>query len=86
MEMTDIIFRMNKSNLYAVCDAKGDGTLNCSITKLGTSCPIEDQDGDISIGTEEPNYQILDENIIIYFSGFANKSTLTIIATNISEK
>ena len=86
MEMTDIIFRMSKSNLYAICDTKGKETLNCSITKLGTSCPIEDQDGDISIGTEEPNYQILDENIIIYFSGFANKSTLTIIATNISEK
>ena len=86
---TDIIFKMKKSNLYAICTATitgNDEVIECSITKSGNSCPIEDQDDDISVSTEEPKIQTIDENITLYFSGFANKSTFTVKALYISNK
>ena len=84
---TDIIFKMNKTNLYAMCNAtEGNSIIECSITKTGSLCPIEDQDEDISINTQEPSYKWSDDNSILYFSGFANKSTLTVMGKNIINK
>ena len=80
-----IILRMEKPNRLAMCiinstmnDIYNDKSLynvDCFIEGINT-CPVS-EDIDISVGEEEPSYLPIDgdENKIIYFYSFANKSS-----------
>ena len=85
------LFQMKQPNYKTNCSANsGSTTINCEISDSDEEqCLIheDEEDMDIIVGSEEPGFIFDNDNqITIYFQGFANKETKTIEAQNISNK
>ena len=88
IEFPEIYLYMKIPYSIAFCNKSSDySSIDCEISDNRDKCLVEDDSIDILVDFMEPeNKQIDNNNISIYFHGFANKGTLEVNEQNITNK